>query len=524
MKLLIVDDEELTRNGLVTSIDWESLGIDEILEADDGVNGLRMAVQKKPDIVLCDVRMPRMNGIEMLEQIELKLPDISAVFMSGYSDKEYLKAAIKLKAVNYIEKPIQTDELMDTMAKAVEQVKNRQYSAQVQSVQSDIFARQLAYSLTVPYHQARDTIVPLVKQSNYEGIISSHKYVTTLIVKTHSNIEDPSVIPGITDKIRSYLKDFKATLIYTEKRVFHTIYHLFSSQKPSEQTLTLISDYVSECFKSLGAYYIAIGNTVDHISDVYNSYSDAVILLESSFFFQEGNTLTFGKYEKCSHAVLSDIENTANAFQDAFQDKNKEAALALLDKLFDYLNHHVGLMQNQVKGIYYPLFATVYRAYGFLKLIPDEKIEVQENLMDIMDSCFSYESMHRTLKRRLEMYYTKSRDSSEENSVILLIRDFIIKNYADPNLSVKSIGEYANLSTSYLCTFFKSETGSTLNQYITEFRIKKAKQLLADPRNKISEIGNQVGYNDGNYFGKSFRKYTGLSPSEYRDQVQNNER
>lgn len=104
MKLLIVDDEELTRTGLMTSINWASLGIEEIFQADDGLNGLEQARIHKPEIILCDVRMPRMDGITMLERLEKILPDSVPIFMSGYSDKEYLKAAIRLKAVNYIEK------------------------------------------------------------------------------------------------------------------------------------------------------------------------------------------------------------------------------------------------------------------------------------------------------------------------------------------------------------------------------------------------------------------------------------
>lgn len=115
MKLLIVDDEELTRNGLIASIDWNSLGITEVLQADDGVHGLEIARLNKPEIILCDVRMPRMTGIAMLERLEKLLPDSVPIFMSGYSDKEYLKAAIKLKAVNYIEKPLNPDEVRDAV-------------------------------------------------------------------------------------------------------------------------------------------------------------------------------------------------------------------------------------------------------------------------------------------------------------------------------------------------------------------------------------------------------------------------
>ena len=118
MKLLIVDDEELTRTGVISSIDWQSIGIREVLQADDGINGIEVARVHCPDIVLCDVRMPRLDGIAMLEQLEEILPDIVPVFMSGYSDKEYLKAAIKLKAVNYIEKPLNPAEIRDAIVEA----------------------------------------------------------------------------------------------------------------------------------------------------------------------------------------------------------------------------------------------------------------------------------------------------------------------------------------------------------------------------------------------------------------------
>ena len=95
MKLLIVDDEKLTREGIRDSLGLESLGISQVLLEDDGIHGLKTALEVRPDIVLTDVRMPRMNGVQMAERILKELPETSIIFMSAYSDKEYLKAAIK---------------------------------------------------------------------------------------------------------------------------------------------------------------------------------------------------------------------------------------------------------------------------------------------------------------------------------------------------------------------------------------------------------------------------------------------
>ena len=99
MKLLIVDDEELTRTGVISSLDWSSLGIDEVIQADDGVHGLETARLYKPEIILCDVRMPRMDGITMLERLEKLLPDSVAIFMSGYSDKEAQSSQLHRKTI-----------------------------------------------------------------------------------------------------------------------------------------------------------------------------------------------------------------------------------------------------------------------------------------------------------------------------------------------------------------------------------------------------------------------------------------
>ena len=136
MKLLIVDDEELTRTGVISSIDWKALGIEEVLQADDGINGLEIARKYRPEIILCDVRMPRMTGIAMLEKLENILPDSIPIFMSGYSDKDYLKAAIKLKAVSYIEKPLNPSEIREAVLEARERYLKKVRSHRGEALQS----------------------------------------------------------------------------------------------------------------------------------------------------------------------------------------------------------------------------------------------------------------------------------------------------------------------------------------------------------------------------------------------------
>ena len=187
MKLLIVDDEELTRTGVIASIDWKSLGIDEVFQADDGVNGLETAKIHKPEIILCDVRMPRMDGITMLERLEKFLPDSVPIFMSGYSDKEYLKAAIKLKAVNYIEKPLNPVEIQAAVKEAIQLFVQKQHSHRGESLQSLEKASRLALELTKPKPETNEIITELSSELNLT--LDSSTYCTVYLVKTDLPID-----------------------------------------------------------------------------------------------------------------------------------------------------------------------------------------------------------------------------------------------------------------------------------------------------------------------------------------------
>lgn len=124
MKLLLVEDEMLTRMGLHQRTDWAALGIDRVFLAEDGRQGLEMALRHKPEIILTDVRMPRMDGIAMAFAVRKELPFCKFVFMSGFCDKDYLKAAILLSAVNYLEKPMEPDDLHAALAQAVQKYKD----------------------------------------------------------------------------------------------------------------------------------------------------------------------------------------------------------------------------------------------------------------------------------------------------------------------------------------------------------------------------------------------------------------
>ena len=511
MKLLIVDDEELTRTGVISSIDWQSIGIEEVLQADDGLNGIEAARTHQPDIVLCDVRMPRMDGIAMLERLEEILPDIVPVFMSGYSDKEYLKAAIKLKAVNYIEKPLNPDEIREAIIEARDLCLEKKRTRHNQSLHSIESASRLALLLTQPYAHAKESISQLVQELPLS--ISTSTTFTAIVLKTDTEEDFPiSEVNTMYMSVREFLRTFHMDCIFVEKRVQYMVYFLLGPA-PGPAARKSIQDFFCNLYSRYTRFCIASGDTLTGISRAYQSYTSAVILLQNSFFFPAGTFLS-PLHEASSEKEPELPSSPENEFLTLLSDKNKEKTEEFLEKLFQHYNENQKILPNQAKDLYYKLFRALDEAAHQLKLTLSDS---QENLIDALEKIFSFYELHQKLVKKTEYFFQTANNTEEENSTIFLIKNYIGQKYMDETLSVKDISDHVFLSTSYVCTFFKNETGQTLNQYLTEYRMEKAKQLLADPRYKISDISSRVGYSDGNYFGKSFKKYTGLSPSEYRD-------
>ena len=303
--------------------------------------------------------------------------------------------------------------------------------------------------------------------------------------------------------------------IYLEKRMQYLVYFLFSQNEPTSRQLQSVNTYLCSHFAEIGHYSMACGDTVYGLSKAYQTYTSAVILLQSSYFFPENTLLTSAQPDE-SPDVQSNIfsDSPAAAFADALSRLDQTSAENILQKLYTtfYKNHR--FLQNPVKDLYYKLFLCLEDARYQQKIAGSGNIE---SIAETIDDCFTFPELHQTLINKTKEYFSKAESTSQENPTIFLIKDYISKNYMNETLSVKDISSHVFLSTSYVCTFFKSETGQTLNQYITEYRMEKAKQLLKDARFKITDISSRVGYSDGNYFGKSFKKYSGLSPSEYRE-------
>jgi len=312
-------------------------------------------------------------------------------------------------------------------------------------------------------------------------------------------------------KLKDLSDKFKINHIPAIKNDEYIIVHFFTN-KSIDSTIQLICEQLSQYLRTDSQYYIAVGKTVRGLKNVYESYNTAVALLQSSFFYEYNSII-----RQETVPITQTLDQSLYAkYLDALKDQNEELALRVVNDIYAQYRNNQHILHVYVKDMYYKLFATLIQTASKLH-IPDFYENDSVTVLEYISKDKNLYELHQLLIEKIKLIFSSVGNYKEENPTIYTIKEFISKNYRNESLSVKDISEHVYLSSTYVCTLFKNETGKTLNQYLTEFRIEKAKDMLRDPKYKISDISAKVGYSDGNYFGKTFRKIVELSPSEYRE-------
>lgn len=517
MKLLIVDDEKLTREGLVNSIDWSNLGISKVAQADDGIHGCDIAMSFHPDIILSDIRMPRMDGIQMAERLQAANPFLSIIFMSGFSDKEYLKAAIRLKAVSYVEKPINLDEIRDAVREAGQRVAESKKAASSNAFSLSHSRSMLAMSLISA--AGAKAALPEADNPGLAFPMDERTPFFTLLIRFYTPHIQNELNDTIAPLISGLLSNLRLKEIHSAKQESLLFFHVWGFTDYDERHKEAAGGLIAHSLNQMNLrYHLVFGKNVRGARQIYDSYSSAVIELQNSFFTEENTCRVYQNADSLSSFPELGTLDISERLMAMLSKKDAESAENLLKETFLMLLSRHNALPNQVRDFYYKLFSTITEAYYTLHVCPDDRAENAGSLWESISNCASIYALHDLLMEKLRLFFTQAENNTESNSSIYLIKKFIADHYMEETLSIKIISENVFLSTSYLCTLFKNETGQTLNQYLTDFRIEKAKKLLRDPRYRITDISSQVGYSDGNYFGKIFKKSVGVSPSEYREQ------
>ncbi len=530
LKVLIADDEHKVCQLIEKLVDWEALNMQVVAVAENGIQALEQIREYTPDIAITDIRMPGYDGLELVHLAKEYNPKMEFIIISGYRHFEYAQTAIRYGVSAYLLKPIKKDELQETLKKLGEKLRARTrqltYEEQVQlTLKSDgeVLRRVFLSDILSRRNKARlqEPLEKLNQEFHY-GFQPGDFCMAILKIDGHG-LDDGRQRQFLEDKVKSAAARLLTDCVWEQEMTLHAGSFCFLLNFDREEKarvrrgLKALMDEIRVQGSILQdiAVTMSVGTACGEPSGLWASLRNARMLIEERLIAGTGKLME-GEFPAGSSFADSDLFADFNVrmFQvletlDPFQ--VRELMVQLKSQMLaarGITGHDILQMTREVCNLY--LF--------FMK---NNRIQVEEDFLEQYntgaDNCGSaaelFDYMIRTLTRSFEKAARLKRQ--DENRPIRVARKYVEEHYGEM-LTLEQVSAVAELSPAYLSTQFKKSTGMTFLEYLSRVRMEEAKKLLKGTSRTVADICGQVGYSDVRYFTKSFTKYAGLKPNEYR--------
>ncbi|GMK40930.1 hypothetical protein PCCS19_39860 [Paenibacillus sp. CCS19] len=480
--VLIADDEPWVVYGIKSLVDWESLGFALIGEAYNGPSALKAIRECKPEVVISDIRMPGLSGIELLDCIRREGLKTNVILISGYAEFEYAQKAIRLGAFDYLLKQVDKSKLSETLTRLKTSMEENQEAQK----ELDLFLDDL-FDLFEPEHQIK--IHNFVSNRGLTGFDFPHfRFISCLYPHVTVSGKGPGEITGAGLKglrFRTGLNKVSYLLNYDE---FHN---------PSA-----FLDFISENLS--GAESVGISSIGLFSTPIAKLFQESDVALFTSCFVPERRIIGY-KAEDCA----ASLSKTILQLELAVKEQKREHIFKGLEELYgECLDRQLPI--DQISTIYNQLVSIIYKYFGG----SDNTGEIDYmNYDQIVRHYGSIAQLFDRIKTIFGQQHVE--DLLISNETMRKIIEFIDAGYKE-DLMLGDISKRFNISIGYLSTLIKKETGKTYTDYVAAKRLNLAKELLGDASLSIQEIVERVGYKDYFYFNKLFKKHFGITPSKYR--------
>ena len=530
MKVFLVEDEFVVREGIKNNIDWKAHGYEFCGEASDGELAFPMIQQEKPAIVITVIRLPFMDGLERSRLIKKELPWTEIILLTGYAEFEYAKEAIKIGVAEYLSKPINGEDLIKTVdgvsEKLREKLKQRRLQEQYQKEMQENFLRdrkELFWHLVT----GKKTAVELLETAEELHIDLSAMWYNIVLTHTqsarHAHDEYSDRVIRI-EQMMEKLVDGRHVLVFDRDLEGKAL--LFKADT-YEELLQFQNDYLQRMKEILDEYdYIryfgGIGEPVNRLRELPLSFAKASHAFAHRYLMKENcfvgsSELETGVYttrEKFDIADVNVKQMDRGKITEFLKLGEAEEVVYFIEEYFRALGASV---LNSSMFRQYIVMDVCFCVIEFLEGLgfPKEEIKSFEvRTEDLKNPESALEYVKRIVRHAVE--YRERRASNRYGNIGDEVMRYIEENYANEELSLNHLAAQVNFSPSHLSMIFSQQTGQTIIKYLTDYRIGHAKELLRCTNKRSSEIAQEVGYKDPHYFSYLFKKSQGMTPTQYR--------
>ena len=520
--VFVVDDEQLVLDGIRNKLEAEDSNFIFVGEATDGELALSQIQEIKPDILITDIKMPFMDGLQLSRRLKKIQPWLRIIILSGHDEFSYAKEAISIGVEDYILKPFTYKDLMVSLNKVSEELdfEHKRYSdinkMKEELESSSILLRNQFLTDVMLGNLQTDSIMHRADELSLQMLSRYYKVILSSITQAE---QSPSEIEQVKSRIISLAQktDFAVSFFIGPQRAVTLV--MGNAEKDIDESCYNLAEAFEHIVTKNSKCNIisAIGKTVEHVALISDSYSEAENILLQSKFWNMSRIVSADDIKKSSDGELSLREN------DPLVERLKYAGNNEIDQIIEQYMESLKDNPNHFSIIASYLLVDVIMAVS--KLIEDLGGNVKEVMPEILSHSFvdnavqNEKTFIQEIRKVLEkvMDYRDQRIQGRYGEVILKAKDYIEKNYASQDTSLRLVADEVHLSPNHFSTIFSQECGITFIEYLTNKRIEAAKKLLRETDMKGADIAFECGFSDPHYFSFIFKKNTGLSPREYRN-------
>jgi len=522
-KVFFVEDEIVAREGIRDNVAWQANGFELCGEASDGEVAWPLLQTARPDVLITDIKMPFMDGLQLCKIVRERMPGIKVIILSGHDEFEYAQQAIKLGVTEYLLKPVSVNDLhqvLQKVASQLDQEKKDQASLKKLLDQVEENRASLRERLLLKLVMGAASPAEVVESGEMLGIdLIARCYMVSVIRIELGDPANPQAYREYERAQSAVLESVRRNPdVFMVKKDWEELVLIIKGNSPDyvqeerDAFLDLVKQRTQEmAFKLI----VGSGSPKGRITDIYQSFVEALADLQKATHESK-----FGPMIGVDNTELLKVDKSA------IENYLKCGVIEGFDAFFDAAIRPLTstvLLSNAIKD--YILMDIIVGTARFVNELGgnvDEVIPGLDRIELILTNVKTFEQIREHARKVLvsALAFRDGRANHQYAGMIQQAQKYVDQHYMDSTISLNEVAAHVSLSPSHFSTVFSQETGITFKEYLTEIRIKKAKELLRTTTLKSFEISDQIGYSDPHYFSNVFRKITGLSPKEFRLQTQ----
>lgn len=507
-RIVIADDETSIRNGIEYLIDWKSMDCEIVAACKNGVQVLEVVRKEKIDIVISDIRMPMMDGIELAKILHEEFPHVAVIILTAYSDFDYAKQALQCGVNDYIIK----NEFIKELPQSIEETKRRLDEREKQRKKEQLTIANLKKNILEALMFDR-----LMFSENDIMVygLDKKQYCVCCCEFSYEGEEKnrPNILRAMENFLGMASSSFEHYLLHSSVEGMIILLCLDMPEPFEVQDVFILFTEIMHIAEEFLRVAIKVGiSKIVTVENLYEGYKQA----EKALFYctSSGNEI-----------ILSDEKGTESNWWDSFISLKNEMVKLLFERNYQQAEEKLKQVEKLLGSCCLPLETVQVNILSLCQAIfrtLDEKFEIEDIRtmeVDLYKQVYNGKTLFYLLKLCDTCFYQAKeileQAPIDKHYLINAINDYIRKNCCE-NLTLRQISDAVHASTSYISRLYKKKTGVTLTTAINRLRIQRAKTLLKDSTYKIYEIAQMVGIEDAGYFTNLFIRYEGCSPSEYR--------